>query len=90
MNSRGCRQSLPPLPDLSRKIEGDSVRRVFYIAPFSLMTKAHAESSRHWSFCLITPFTKRSEQNTESVFCPLPFSKSVILHALRTKTPVPA
>ena len=28
MNSRGCRQSLPPLPDLSRKIEGDSVRRV--------------------------------------------------------------
>ena len=24
MNSRGCRQSLPPLPDLSRKIEGGS------------------------------------------------------------------
>ena len=57
---------------------------------FSLMTKAHAESSRHWSFCLITLFTKRSGQNTESVFCPLPFSKSVILHALRAKTPVPA
>ena len=32
MNSRGCRQSLPPLPDLSRKIEGDSVRRVIWKA----------------------------------------------------------
>ena len=28
MNCRGCRQRFLPLPDLSRKIEGDSVRRV--------------------------------------------------------------
>ena len=28
MNSRGRRQRFLPLPDLSRKIEGDSVRRV--------------------------------------------------------------
>ena len=28
MNCRGCRQRFVPLPDLSRKIEGDSVRRV--------------------------------------------------------------
>ena len=28
MNCRGCRQRFPSLPDLSRKIEGDSVRRV--------------------------------------------------------------
>ena len=28
MNCRGCRQRLLPLPDLSRKIEGDSVRTV--------------------------------------------------------------
>ena len=28
MNRRGCRQRFLPLPDLSRKIEGDSVRRV--------------------------------------------------------------
>ena len=27
MNCRGCRQRFLPLPDLSRKIEGDSVRR---------------------------------------------------------------
>ena len=30
MNYRGCRQRFLPLPDLSRKIEGDSVRRVPY------------------------------------------------------------
>ena len=30
MNCRGCRQRFLPLPDLSRKIEGDSVRRVGY------------------------------------------------------------
>ena len=28
MNCRGCRQRFLSLPDLSRKIEGDSVRRV--------------------------------------------------------------
>ena len=28
MNCRGCRQRFLPLPDLSRKIEGDSARRV--------------------------------------------------------------
>ena len=28
MNCQGCWQRLLPLPDLSRKIEGDSVRRV--------------------------------------------------------------
>ena len=28
MNCRGCQQRFLPLPDLSRKIEGDSVRRV--------------------------------------------------------------
>ena len=28
MNCRGCRQRFLPLPDLSKKIEGDSVRRV--------------------------------------------------------------
>ena len=28
MNCRGCWQRFLPLPDLSRKIEGDSVRRV--------------------------------------------------------------
>ena len=28
MNCRGCRQRFLLLPDLSRKIEGDSVRRV--------------------------------------------------------------
>ena len=30
MNYRGCRQRFLSLPDLSRKIEGDSVRRVPY------------------------------------------------------------
>ena len=33
MNCRGCRQRFLPLPDLSRKIEGDSVRRVDRKAP---------------------------------------------------------
>ena len=28
MNCRGCRRRFLPLPNLSRKIEGDSVRRV--------------------------------------------------------------
>ena len=28
MNCRGCRQTFLPVPDLSTKIEGDSVRRV--------------------------------------------------------------
>ena len=28
MNCRGCRQRFLPLPDLSRKIEGDSVCKV--------------------------------------------------------------
>ena len=28
MNCRGCRQRFLPLPDLFRKIEGDSARRV--------------------------------------------------------------
>ena len=28
MNCRGCRQRFLPLPDLSKKIEGDSVLRV--------------------------------------------------------------
>ena len=31
MNCRGCRQRFLPLPDLSRKIEGDSVRRVIIV-----------------------------------------------------------
>ena len=29
MNCRGCRQRFLPLPNLFRKIEGDSVRRVY-------------------------------------------------------------
>ena len=29
MNCRGCRQRFLPLPDLSRKIEGDFVRRLY-------------------------------------------------------------
>ena len=32
MNCGGCRQRFLPVPDLSRKIEGDSVRRVQLIS----------------------------------------------------------
>ena len=47
MNCRGCRQRFLPLPDLSRKIEGDSVHRVtmlkktrgnFWLKQFSFST----------------------------------------------------
>ena len=33
MNCRGCQQRFLPLPDLSRKIEGDSVRMVRIVMP---------------------------------------------------------
>ena len=38
MNCRGCRQRFLPLPDLSRKIEGDSVRRVALTLSFFILT----------------------------------------------------
>ena len=48
MNSRGRRHRFLPLPDLSRKIEGDSVRRVlmrlhstFFQGQFALDLRFH-------------------------------------------------
>ena len=48
MNCRGYRQRFLPLPDLSRKIEGDSVRRVVLLDRFDVFTSCmlHLEVSR--------------------------------------------
>ena len=48
MNCRGCRQRFLSLPDLSRKIEGDSVRRVkegdmLHINPVCLVSSSLEE-----------------------------------------------
>ena len=53
MNCRGCRQRFLPLPDLSRKIEGDSVRRV------QMNTTLHQnrpEDTRNWTNLCLEPY----------------------------------
>ena len=39
MNCRGCWQRFLPLPDLSMKIEGDSVRRVIILGQTHVFSK---------------------------------------------------
>ena len=44
MNCRGCWQRFLPLPDLSGKIEGDSVRRVCICSSREMTHETHEEA----------------------------------------------
>ena len=74
MNCQGCRQRFLPLPDLSRKIEGDSVRRVITIVlnilpKITMLTSFIATTSKRLDY--VCPAANRTWQRLTIISCDL-------------------
>ena len=78
MNCQGCRQRFLPLPDLSRKIEGDSVRRVITIVlnilhKITMLTSFIATTSKRLDY--VCPAAIRTWQRLTIISCVLPHER---------------